>query len=184
MALRQFAVFRNAGSYVIRPKSSGLTLICRRSMARIVSSVTGTSYCFPVRLSVIESVSAIMRTSTVRRLFRRGLRPARQAPGRPRRPTARDPGFCSACCRTDARPDPPGGACRIRTIVPSARRPYMILCVGVGSRLYLDGGLTFAGVVPHIAGRHHEDHVFGDVGGVVTYPLEVAGNQDEVERCL
>ena len=38
MALRQFAVFMNAGSYVISPKSSASVLICRRSMARIVPS--------------------------------------------------------------------------------------------------------------------------------------------------
>jgi hypothetical protein len=50
---------RNAGSYVISPKSPGATLIFRRSMARMVPSVTGTSYCCPVRLSVIVSVSAI-----------------------------------------------------------------------------------------------------------------------------
>src|SRR5947207_6767411 len=59
IALRQFAVFMNAGSYVIRPKSSGVALICRRSMARIVPSWTGSSYFFPVRLSTIVSVSAI-----------------------------------------------------------------------------------------------------------------------------
>src|SRR3954462_5711926 len=59
MALRQFAVFRNAGSYVIRPKSPAATLIFRRSMARMVPSVTGISYCCPVRLAVIVSVSAI-----------------------------------------------------------------------------------------------------------------------------
>ena len=60
MELRQFAVLRNAGSYVIKPKSSGATLIFRRSMARIVPSVTGTLYFCPVRLSVIVSVSAMV----------------------------------------------------------------------------------------------------------------------------
>src|SRR6266853_1176069 len=59
MALRQFAVFMNAGSYVIIPKSSGAALIWRRSIARIVPSVIGTSYFFPVRLSVIVSVSVV-----------------------------------------------------------------------------------------------------------------------------
>src|SRR5258708_5290834 len=59
MALRQFAVFMNAGSYVISPKSSGDALIWRRSIARIVPSWTGSSYVFPVRLSTIEMVSAI-----------------------------------------------------------------------------------------------------------------------------
>src|SRR5512144_1630145 len=42
------------------PKSSGLTLICRRSMARIVSFSIGMSYFLPVRLSVIESVSGMI----------------------------------------------------------------------------------------------------------------------------
>src|SRR5260370_42689033 len=55
--LRHEAVFMNAGSYVIRPKSSSWTLIFRRSIARIVSSVIGTSYVFPVRLSVMVRVS-------------------------------------------------------------------------------------------------------------------------------
>src|SRR3954469_3717285 len=38
------------------PKSSSLTLIWRRSIALIVSSVISSSYCSPVRLSVTESV--------------------------------------------------------------------------------------------------------------------------------
>src|SRR4051812_14473321 len=59
MALRQFAVFMNAGSNVISPKSSGPALICRRSIARMVPSWIGRSYFFPVRLSTIVSVSAI-----------------------------------------------------------------------------------------------------------------------------
>ena len=59
MGLRHAAVFMNAGSYVISPKSSGSTLICWRSMARIVPSLIGISYCLPVRLSVIVSVSAM-----------------------------------------------------------------------------------------------------------------------------
>ncbi len=58
--LRQDAVFMNAGSYVIIPNSSGTTLICRRSIARIVPSWMGISYCLPVRLSVIVSVSAML----------------------------------------------------------------------------------------------------------------------------
>src|SRR6185436_5915168 len=52
MVLLQAAVLRSAGSYVIMPKSSGCTLICRRSIARMVSCAIGISYCFPVRLSV------------------------------------------------------------------------------------------------------------------------------------
>ena len=48
----------------------------------------------------------------------------------------------------------------------------------------LDGRLTFVGVVADVAGRHHEDDVFGDVGGVVADALEMAGNQDEIERGL
>src|ERR1017187_6500085 len=57
MLLRHDAVFINAGSYVISPKSSGPVLICRRSIARIVPSWIGTSYFLPVRLSTIVSVS-------------------------------------------------------------------------------------------------------------------------------
>src|SRR6185312_7124095 len=60
MALRQLAVLRNAGSYVIRPKSSADVLSVRRSIARMVPSVSGTSYVLPVRLSVIVRVSAIV----------------------------------------------------------------------------------------------------------------------------
>jgi hypothetical protein len=43
IADRHEAVFVNAGSYAIRPKSSSETLISRRSMARIVPSVISTS---------------------------------------------------------------------------------------------------------------------------------------------
>jgi hypothetical protein len=43
MELRHDAVFMNAGSYVIIPKSSSATLIFLRSMALMVSSVMGTS---------------------------------------------------------------------------------------------------------------------------------------------
>ena len=42
IALRHDAVFMNAGSYPIMPKSSALTLICLRSAVRMVSSVIGT----------------------------------------------------------------------------------------------------------------------------------------------
>src|SRR4029453_7110579 len=59
--LRHAAVFMNAGSYVIIPNSSDVTLICRRSVALIVPSWTGTSYFLPVRLSVIVRVSGIGR---------------------------------------------------------------------------------------------------------------------------
>src|ERR1700733_16308325 len=51
------AVFANAGSYVIIPKSESCTLICRKSIGRIVSFLIGISYFFPVRLSMMESVS-------------------------------------------------------------------------------------------------------------------------------
>src|SRR3954469_7252323 len=43
------------------PNSSAVTLIWRRSVALTVPSWIGTSYCLPVRLSVIVSVSAIAR---------------------------------------------------------------------------------------------------------------------------
>src|SRR6266850_2045920 len=51
----------NAGSYVISPKSSSPVLIWRRSIARIVPSLIGSSYFFPVRLSRTVSVSAIRK---------------------------------------------------------------------------------------------------------------------------
>src|SRR5258706_11725826 len=54
------AVFINAGSFVIKPKSSSDALIFRSSMALIVPSAIGTSYCLPVRLSVIVRVSALI----------------------------------------------------------------------------------------------------------------------------
>src|SRR5919202_1936177 len=57
IADRHDAVFVYAGSYVIRPKSSSSTLICRKSMARTVPSVISTSYVRPVRLSVTVRVS-------------------------------------------------------------------------------------------------------------------------------
>src|SRR3954447_3612746 len=54
ISLRHDAVFVNAGSYAIRPKSSSSTLIPRSSIALIVPSVISSSYCSPVRLSVTE----------------------------------------------------------------------------------------------------------------------------------
>jgi hypothetical protein len=59
MPLRQFAVLMNAGSYVMSPKSSGTTLIWRRSFARTVPSWMGSSYFFPVLLSMTVRVSGI-----------------------------------------------------------------------------------------------------------------------------
>src|SRR5687768_5822735 len=61
MALRHAAVLRNAGSYVCNPVSSAPALICLRSVARIAPSLMGISYCLPVRLSVIVSVSIVGR---------------------------------------------------------------------------------------------------------------------------
>src|SRR5438132_13228740 len=63
IALRQDAVLRKAGSYVITPKSSSDTLISRKAIARTVPSSIGTSYCLPVRLSVTERVSRLVATS-------------------------------------------------------------------------------------------------------------------------
>ena len=70
MLLRQAAVFMNAGSYVIIPNSSGAALICRRSVARIVPSWTGISYCLPVRLSIMVSVSGMKPNREVLRVLR------------------------------------------------------------------------------------------------------------------
>jgi len=36
----------------------------------------------------------------------------------------------------------------------------------------------------HVARRDDEDHVLGDVGGVIADPLEVAGDEDQVQRGL
>ena len=58
IAERHDAVFMNAGSYVMSPKSSSATRIARKSSARTVPSVIGISYVRPVRLSVTLSVSA------------------------------------------------------------------------------------------------------------------------------
>jgi hypothetical protein len=44
IALRQEAVFIKAGSYVISPKSASSALIWRKSVARMVPSVIGSSY--------------------------------------------------------------------------------------------------------------------------------------------
>ena len=33
-------------------------------------------------------------------------------------------------------------------------------------------------MVPHVLGRQHEDDVLGDVGGVVTNPLEMTGHEN------
>src|SRR5262249_19547167 len=76
MRLLHAAVFMKAGSYVIIPNSSGVTLICRRSVALMVPSWIGISYCFPVRLSVIVSVSAMQCSiGALRRAARGSARP-------------------------------------------------------------------------------------------------------------
>src|SRR5438046_6795477 len=56
IALRRAGVFRNPGSYVASPASSSVSLIWRRSTARIVPSWMGSSYVLPVRLSVTDRV--------------------------------------------------------------------------------------------------------------------------------
>src|SRR5262245_21159730 len=44
-------------------------------------------------------------------------------------------------------------------------------------------GLSALGrVVANVAGRDDEDDVFGDVRRVIAYPLEVARDQDQIER--
>src|SRR5947209_19776047 len=66
----------------MRPKSSSLTLILRSSVARIVSSSIGISYCLPVRLSVIVTDSLPVATplpsccwvSVLMRFLSRGCR--------------------------------------------------------------------------------------------------------------
>src|SRR3954453_22053792 len=58
IALRQEAVLTKPGSWVARPPGSPSTASCFRSAARMVPSVTGTSYSWPVRLSRMVMVSA------------------------------------------------------------------------------------------------------------------------------
>ena len=52
-----------------------------------------------------------------------------------------------------------------------------VLAEGVGV-----GGSFEAFVVADVGALHPEDYVFGDVGGVVGYALEVAGYEQRVER--
>src|SRR5690242_12263251 len=59
MRLWPHAVFMYAGSYDIIPKSSGFTLIWRRSIARMFPSVMGKLYSLLVRLSLTNKVSLI-----------------------------------------------------------------------------------------------------------------------------
>src|SRR5687767_6169141 len=57
IALRQEAVFMNAGSYVMSPGSSGsLVLIFLRSVPRMQPSATGRVYVWPVRVSLTSRV--------------------------------------------------------------------------------------------------------------------------------
>src|SRR3984957_13138272 len=62
IADRHDAVAMKAGSYVINPKSSSSVLILRNSVARMVPSSIGISYCLPVRLSVTVRVSPDVAT--------------------------------------------------------------------------------------------------------------------------
>src|SRR4029078_8283878 len=80
MRLLHAAVFMNAGSYVIIPNSSAVTLIWRMSVALIVPSWMVISYCLLVRLSVIVSVSAIRRFRILGQRLRRDAVAARQPP--------------------------------------------------------------------------------------------------------
>src|SRR4051794_6237426 len=61
IALRTDAVFMNAGSYVMRPRSSSSTFACRSAVARIAPSSIGASYVLPVRSSVNLSVSVMKK---------------------------------------------------------------------------------------------------------------------------
>src|SRR5262245_40190051 len=72
------------------PNSSAATLICRRSVALIVPSWIGTSYCLPVRLSVIVRVSGMIhvRHALVGRRLSGHAVAARQPPSQVRHPAA------------------------------------------------------------------------------------------------
>src|SRR5687767_9933487 len=96
IALLHDAVFMNAGSYASKPKSSSASLILRRSPALIaepyfsyVPCMIGSSYCRPVRLSVIVSVFAISAPpaplcygidSACVAIYVQGVRPRRNTP--------------------------------------------------------------------------------------------------------
>ena len=61
------------------------------------------------------------------------------------------------------------------------RQPFARPCSPEPAALCLG---AFAGVVADVPGRDDEDDVLGDVGGVVADALEVARDQDQIERRL
>src|ERR1700687_3224584 len=82
MRLRHEAVLVKAGSYDIRPKSSGEVLISRKWVARTTPpSSIGISYCLPVRLSVIVSVFFAIGLPRLSACWRRGRQPRHQPAG-------------------------------------------------------------------------------------------------------
>ena len=122
---------------------------------------------------------------------------------RARRPSARGRAAGSARCRTAASAARPDGAGTRRTPPVAPSDPFYVSvsrCAGSGRACI--GGLDHVpsawqpcaagrvrrgrplAVVADVAGRHHEDDVLGDVGGVVADALEVARDQDQVERRL
>src|SRR5471030_423587 len=178
MALRQFAVFMNAGSYVISPKLSGAVLIWRRSIARIVPSWTGSSYVLPVRLSVIEIVSAIgdfrFQTSDFR------LSSSGSSTGSAATlyvPSAQRARSCSLHRSLQNGRQVSSTACRRQKTQSDCDIALFYTRISCGS-------VAFGGVVADVLGQDHEDDVLGDVGRVVADAFEVAGDQDQVERRL
>src|SRR6476661_901901 len=159
-------------------------------MARMVPSWIGISYFLPVRLSVMVSVSAISNS----RLRRQQAAAARERDSHPRA-SGRDRPSCTARCRRAARPDRWAGGGNTRTqdrAAPCATflfylMGYWIMQGAVRRPPLLsppDSHPGLVDVVPDILGQHHEDHVFGDVGGVVADAFEVPRHQDQVERRL
>src|SRR5205085_3344984 len=182
------AVFMNAGSYVIIPNSSAVTLIWRRSVARMVPSWIGISYCLPVRLSVMVSVSAIgggaLQIVLVRARRGWGVRGHTIFLAEP--PTQVRHLAALAAERLPRGIDGPLAAIHAQTF-PCAQPDHSIGSGGLGDFSCGSspiGSAEIVRVVADVARGNHEDDVLGDVGGVVADAFEVAGDENQIQRGL
>src|SRR5690242_1467041 len=156
----------------------------------MVPSWIETSYCLPVRLSVMVRVSAMSSKTPRRRARGPQVAPARRPRDTPRAAIARDPPSCTAHCRTAAMPDRPDvcGSTRSQVLKSATDLLYPTGFQGVrglggsgsGSQVPGSGsgsGSRFAGPVrlrvradrlrirrmmPDVPCRDHEDDVLGD----------------------
>src|SRR5688500_10817745 len=133
-----------AGSYVVNPTSSFGVLFCLRSVALMTPSLIGTSYCLPVRLSVMVRVSAIAAALTPVPPRDRAGKPGRSRAGTVLPPTGPNLRCGSVRYKRAATEGPPDVCDTARTI---ERRPSGALynltgrdvrhrLVGVGSARY------------------------------------------------